>query len=293
VSWVSTSAPVIPLEPGENKEVTLLVRPPLSPSSQAGRYKFNILVASQKTPDQIVKVDCIMTVAAYTQFSAELEPKEVTAGQPVRVSVKNEGNIQQVFHLACVSQNDQLLFEYLQPEGVKQLVKQASPESSAQQNKNASAGSQQGAALNPQSQSPQAAAGEQISDPTVLPIPLGESAAFRFTARPCQRPLIGGVVSYPYHVSVKSRQQEAPTLPGKVIGHGVIPVWVLPIVLLLCLSVFFASIFLSRRGAQSNSATQTSEAETTLAVGCNPNNRCQPDGCSHREPVRYGWRRLD
>ena len=97
-----------------------MIRPPLSPSSQAGRTRFRIVVASQGTPNEIVKVDCILTVSAFTQFSAELDPPVVAAGQPVRVRVKNEGNTQQVVRLTCVSQNDQLSFEYLQPEGAVQ-----------------------------------------------------------------------------------------------------------------------------------------------------------------------------
>ena len=266
VNWVSTSAPVIPLEPGENKEITLVVRPPLSPSSQAGRYKFHILVASQNTPELAVNVDCIMTVAAYAQFSAELEPKQVKTGQSVRVNVKNDGNIQQVFHLSCVSQNDQLLFEFLQPEGVKAQVKQVSPESSVQKNENASVGSQQGVALNSQPSASTVTAGEQAGDPTVLPLPPGESGAFRFSSRPRQRKLFGGAVSYPYQVTVKSQQQEAPSLTGKVIGQGSLPVWVLPLVFILCASVFFVAILLNRKQAQTGSADQTYTAETTLTA---------------------------
>ena len=62
VSWVSTTYPVVPLAPGENKEISLLIRPMVTPSSQAGRHKFFITVASQAAPDQEVKVDCVLTV---------------------------------------------------------------------------------------------------------------------------------------------------------------------------------------------------------------------------------------
>jgi len=267
LSWVSTSAPLIPLAPGENKEIALLVRPTLSPSSQAGRYKFHILVASQKTPELAVYVDCIMTVAAYARFSAELEPEEVKTGQPVRVNVKNDGNIQQVFHLSCASQNDQLLFEFLQPQGAKAQIKQASPESSVQKNENVSAGSQPSGVLNSQPASSTVTAVEQAGDPTVLPIPPGESGAFRFSTRPRQRKLIGGAVSYPYTVTVKSQQQEAPTLTGKVIGQGSIPIWLLLVVFILCISVFLVAILLNRKQTQTGSATQTYAAQTTLTAG--------------------------
>jgi uncharacterized membrane protein len=149
VSWVSTITPVIPLNPGENKEIALLIRPALSPSSQAGRYKFYITVTSQAAPSEVVKVDCILTVAAYNQFTAELEPLIAKAGQPISVRVKNDGNIQQVFTLTCTSENDQLLFEFLPSEGTKQPGIPAATQPNA----------------------PKAASTGASADPTVMAIP--------------------------------------------------------------------------------------------------------------------------
>jgi Tol biopolymer transport system component len=256
VSWVSTSTPVTPLEPGEAKEVTLVIRPPISSSSQAGRYKFFLLVASQKIPDQAIKVDCLLTVAAFTQFNAELEPKEVTSGQPVSVSVTNLGNTQQVFHLRCESQNDQLQFEFQQP------VKPGSLEATAPKSGDVTKANLPGATK----QSPSVLEG-QTRDPAVLSIPAGESAVFRFTAQPRQRPFFGGAVTYPYQVFVKSQQQEAQPLIGQVIGRGMMPIWVLPIMLILCLAVFITAIVAYRDGLQTGTATQTWVAESTLLAG--------------------------
>ena len=266
VSWVSTSAPVTPLGPGESKEVTLVVHPPLSPLSQAGRYKFFILIASQKTPELIVKVDCRLTVSAYADFSAELEPMEVKAGQPVRVKVKNEGNIQQMFHLSCVSQNNQLLFEFLQPEGVKAQGLPANPETSVQKVENSSNAGQPEVTQNSRPPSSGVSSVEQSGDPKVLSLPPGGSGAFRFSAHPHKRPLFGGAVSYPYQVTVKSQQQSAPPQAGKVISQGSIPIWVLPVVFILCLTVFLVAILLNRKEAQTGSATQTYVAETTMTA---------------------------
>ena len=154
VNWVSTSAPVISLEPGENKEISLVVRPPISPTSQAGRYKFQVIVASQKTPDQVVRVDCILTMSAYTQFSTELEPREAQAGELISVSVKNDGNTQQVFHITCASKNDQLLFEFQPP------IKFATPGSITQQGANTAAGGQPSASPYSQPQPPKQPAGQ-------------------------------------------------------------------------------------------------------------------------------------
>ena len=255
-SWVSTTTPVTPLEPGESKEISLLICPPISSSSQAGRNKFLILVASQKIPDQVVKVDCLLTVAAFTQFNAELEPKEVSAGQMVSVSVKNQGNTQQVFHFTCKSQNDQLLFE------LQQSVKPGNLKATSPQNRNVTT-----ANLPDATQQSPAVLEAQAGDFATLSIPAGETTTFGFTAHPRQRPFFGGAVTYPYQVLVKSQQQEAPPLTGQVIGRGMIPIWVLPIVLILCFAVFITAIFAYRDGMQTGTATQTWVADSTLLAG--------------------------
>ncbi len=246
VSWVSTITPAISLKSGENKEIALLIRPALSPSSQAGRYKFFITVTSLAAPDEVVKADCILTVTAYNQFTARLEPQTAKAGQPVTVSVKNEGNFQQVFNLICTSENDQLLFEFLPPEAAKQVT--ALPET--------------------QSNAPKAVSVGAVPDPTVLTIPAGESAAFRFTAHPRQRPLIGGTATYPYTVLVKSPHMKSAPMQAQLIGQAMIPIWILPLALFMCILVFTAAIILGRQsGAKAGSATQTYLAATAQGTG--------------------------
>ncbi len=147
VGWVSTATPVASLKPGESREISLVIRPPLSSSSQAGRRKFFIVVLNQTVPDQVVKVECLLTVAAFSQFSAVLEPQEEETGKPVSVTVKNEGNTPQTFHLVCESQKDQLQFEYLEPIVPGQAAEPVSP---AQ---------------------PQASAGPRLADYSVIQIP--------------------------------------------------------------------------------------------------------------------------
>jgi Tol biopolymer transport system component/uncharacterized membrane protein len=245
LSWISTTTPVNPLKPGEKKEVSLLVRPPLSPSTQAGRHKFLIVIASQTSPDRIVRVDCILTISEYAQFNAELEPQVTAAGQPVRVRVKNEGNTQQLFRITCLSQNDQLGFEYLPPEIAIQSVSTESPT---------------------QTQTPGTNPAMQAQDYTQLTIPAGESAAFTFTARPRQRSLIGGPVFYSYQVSVKSKQKEVPNLAGQVSSSGLIPFWALVVALVagFCLFITFG-FYLFRVPPRTSQATQTAAAKTAQA----------------------------
>jgi Tol biopolymer transport system component len=241
VSWVSTSTPVASLKPGESREIDMIVRPPLSSASPAGRRKFRIVVMNQDAPDQIIKVDCILTLAAFTQFSAALDPQEVDAGKPVQVFVKNEGNTQQLFTLSCVSQGEQLVFDYLEPQGTV-------PASLPQQVTSVAAA--------------------QPARYTVIQIPPGETGAFRFTARQRSRPFFGNPPPYPYHAVVSSGHTESSPLPGEVNGSGLIPVWVLAIFLILCLWMGFSATFsFFGNRLQSNYATQTALAGTAQKIG--------------------------
>jgi TolB protein len=111
ISWVSTSAPIAHLAPGEQRELVLNIQPPRAPQTRAGRSPFKVLVSSQSAPDQRVTINCTLTVAAYTQFRCELEPARVRAGQVARVTVFNLGNIQDVYTLTWLSERDALVFE--------------------------------------------------------------------------------------------------------------------------------------------------------------------------------------
>jgi hypothetical protein len=110
-SWVYASSASTPLSPGQQQEVTLTVQPPLSGEGGAGRRPFRILAASQAAPGQVAAADCVLTIATFSQFSSELRPQRIEAGEPARVTVENQGNIQQAFTLAWQSPDDGLEFE--------------------------------------------------------------------------------------------------------------------------------------------------------------------------------------
>jgi uncharacterized membrane protein len=111
IGWVTASSASTPLSPGQHREVTLTIQPPRSGESGAGRHPFRILVASQAVPGQVAVADCILTIATFSQFSGELRPQRIEAGEPARVVVENQGNIQQAFTLTWQSPDDGLDFE--------------------------------------------------------------------------------------------------------------------------------------------------------------------------------------
>jgi hypothetical protein len=111
ISWAYTSSASTPLSPGQQQEVALTIQPPHSGEGGAGRHPFRILAASQAVPGQVAAADCILTIATLSQFRSELRPERIEAGEPARVTVENQGNIQQAFTLTWQSPDDGLSFE--------------------------------------------------------------------------------------------------------------------------------------------------------------------------------------
>jgi hypothetical protein len=110
-SWVYTSSASTLLTPGQAQEVLLTIQPPHSLQAGAGRHPFRIQVKSQSAPGQVFEVECSLSIAAFAEFSSELRPKRIEAGEPARVTVENRGNVQQAYTLTCQSPENALAFE--------------------------------------------------------------------------------------------------------------------------------------------------------------------------------------
>lgn len=94
-----------------------------------------------------------------------------------------------------------------------------------------------------------------------LRIPPGGQGIVAFSARPRQRPLIGGEVDYGFTALVTSSEKEALKVGGVVRARGLIPIWVLPVVLVLCIGiVFLGSLLLFQGQSESARSTQTALA---------------------------------
>jgi uncharacterized membrane protein len=105
-SWISTTAAAVTLEAGQEKEVTLSIQPPRSPLSRAGRNTFKIRILSQKDPNQVAELNGILTVATFSQYSAELVPESLEAGQPAIISINNQGNVHETFIITLTSPDE-------------------------------------------------------------------------------------------------------------------------------------------------------------------------------------------
>jgi uncharacterized membrane protein len=110
-TWVSCPQAPIKLAPGQQEQVSVTLQPPPETESRAGRHRFRIQIASQLNPDDRIEAACVLTVAAYTAFTASLDPLCTEAGDTAQLTIENGGNYQQVFQVMWRSLNDDLDFE--------------------------------------------------------------------------------------------------------------------------------------------------------------------------------------
>lgn len=109
--WVPGLPKSVYLMPGDQQQVNLVIQPPRSSDSRAGRYALTFLVSSKADPSQVVETKANLTVAAYSQFKAELQPQRLRAGQAGRLTVFNQGNIQEVFNIHFTDAAEELGFQ--------------------------------------------------------------------------------------------------------------------------------------------------------------------------------------
>jgi len=116
--WTTIPEPEFRLQPGEVKDAVLIIQQPRDPSIRASRYPFRIQVASQEAPDQTISIDCILTVAAFTEFKSLLEAAQPDQNLPARVVVQSLSNIPVSFKVTWSSPENSLKFEPNEPQQI-------------------------------------------------------------------------------------------------------------------------------------------------------------------------------
>ncbi|HXQ34233.1 MAG TPA: hypothetical protein VN843_09485, partial [Anaerolineales bacterium] len=238
-NWISTNSPMTTLEPSVSKEVMVTVHVPRSPQAGAGRMSFAIQFTSLAFPDQSTDVACILTIAAFSQFSASLEPVTLEAGQFGQVIINNEGNFVDTYGLSFQSPGDGLIFEK-----AVQVPK---------------AGAQPGT---------------QRVDVAYVEVPLGdriqvtagERGVYPFRTRLRSRPFFGGEQAYPFTINVASSEARVYELPAQLNESGFIPVWLLPVLAVGTLVICLLTLFSFRNLPTSARATQTASFNQTQAA---------------------------
>ncbi len=226
MGWVSTSSPVTTLEAGQQREIPITIQPPRAPESRAGRHPFKIQIDSQSAPDQAVEADCTLTIAAFSKFNSELQTQRIEAVQNGQLKVTNQGNVRETVAISWQSHEDKLAFEVGRVENDQWVFSET-----------------------------------KIHE---VRVPEGQSVNTVFRAGLRQRPFIGGRVAYPFSAYVRASSGETQTHNGEIVDQALIPIWVLPVVLVLCIIVVCISIFFfNQQGSQNSNATAVAIAAAT------------------------------
>jgi TolB protein len=237
--WVSTNSAFTKLEPGASKEVQITLKVPRTTEADAGRTPFKIRFTSQNFPDQKTVVECILTIATFSKFTAALKPESLEAGQNGSVVIDNEGNTNDSYNLKFISSGNMLIFEKGIPVSTRQMTDGT--------------------------QEVELKYGEIPSDET-FQVEAGKRGIYPFRSGLRSRPIFGGEASYPYTIEVTSTSKKSTELPGKVVEKGLVPAWLIPAFLvgslILCLAVLLpiSSMRNSARATQTAMFNQTQAA---------------------------------
>jgi len=261
-NWITTTSPLTRVSAGQSRQIEFNLQVPRSPHAHAGRTPFKIVITSQSYAAESVKVDCVMTIAPFSQFSGMLEPETLQANEPGKLTVHNEGNTIEHYDLIFQDPNNELIFE----KAAQVPKKNARPDDP-----------------NPELE----IVYDEVAQPESMRVAPGESGVFDFRSRPRTREIVGNEKIYPYSTQVQSSSKNLAEFHGKVSARGFIPVWVIGLTVVVAIFACFL-IFFPRRGAQeAASATQTAAANQTQAA-ISGQEDSDGDGLTNSEEAQIG-----
>lgn len=242
-NWISTNAIYTRLQPSESQEIEFNIRVPRSPEAGVGRTPFKIFLVSQDFPDQKAEVECILTVAAFSKFSATLQSGVFEAEQLGNLTIYNEGNIADTYSLSFRNPANALIFE--KKVEISRTGSQSGP------------------------QKIQMAYVEIPKDEKVHIEPGGQRI-YAFRSRLRSRPFVGNEQAYPFIARVISAESMMMELPAETKERGFIPPWLAATLsigsLLLCL-LFMAPMLIPSNNLQDTiGITETASFAQTQAA---------------------------
>jgi Tol biopolymer transport system component len=265
-NWVSTNAVFTRLEPSQSKEIDFTIRMPRSAEAGVGRTPFKIVFISQDFPDQKTEVDCILTVAAFSKFSAFLQPRTLSADQFGQLIINNEGNTADTYSIDFVNPSNLLIFE-------KEVPIRRETSANAQK-------VEMGYVEIPQREKIQIDAGMQ--------------GIYPFRSRLRSRPLFGNEQNYPFTVKVRSTENMAAELPAETSDKGYAPPWsivaalvgaaVLCLLLLIPLNNMQAAARATQTAAFLQTQTVFNQTQVVLAGGEDTDG----DGLINSDEIKLG-----
>jgi hypothetical protein len=109
-SWVQLPD-TVRLMPGQQQEVSIVIQPPRSPKSRAGRYSLTFRVTSRNAPSQAVEVQAALMVTPFVQFNSSIQPQKIKANKRIKVNIENRGNVPETFVVHGQDRADALAFD--------------------------------------------------------------------------------------------------------------------------------------------------------------------------------------
>ena len=266
-NWISTNAIFTKLQPSESQEIEFAIYVPHSPEAGVGRTPFKIFLISQDFPDQKAEVECILTVAAFSKFSALLQPEILQAEQSGHLTINNEGNIVDTYTLSFRNPANALIFEKEVP------VSKTGTEPGAQKIQMMYV---------------------EIPTDEKIQINPGEQIIYPFRTRLRSRPLVGNEKMYPFIVKVLSTQNMMIELPAVTNEKGFIPPWLattLAIGALLSCLLFLVPVLVSNNIHAIN-VTRTASFEQTQVAAIQATASSQQDsdgdGLINSDETKFG-----
>lgn len=261
-NWVTTDSPITKVNAGQSRQFQFNIQVPRSSQALAGRTPFNIVITSQNYAAEKAQVNCIMTVAAFSEFSAGLEPETLEAYQPGKLTVHNQGNTVDQYNLIFQDPSNELIFE----KATLVPKKQATPNDP-----------------NPELE----AVYNEVAQPENLRVSPGEELTFDFRSRLRARQIVGNEKFYPYTAQVQSSSNSLAKFQGKVSAKGYIPIWAFAISLILGLFLCFLVFYPRQAANEVAAATQTAAANQTQAA-ISGQEDTDGDGLTNNEEAQIG-----
>lgn len=262
-NWISTNAVSTKLEPSKSKEIEFTILVPRSPEVGVGRMPFKIILVSRDFPDQKAEVECILTVAAFSKFSASLQPATLQADQSGYLTLNNEGNTIDTYSLTFRNPADELIFEN------EVQVSKRGAQPGAQQVEMAYV-------VIPQDEKIQV-------DP-------GGQGIYAFRARLKSRPIVGNEKTYPFIVKVLSAENMSVELQAEANEKGFIPPWLAATLVIGSLVLCLLLLMIPYNIQEAASATQTAYFEQALAAtqALSGQQDSDGDGLTNAEEIKIG-----
>ncbi|MEQ4302930.1 hypothetical protein ABNF97_16290 [Plantactinospora sp. B6F1] len=111
-TWATFDPPRVSLYPGASETVTLTVRPPRSSEVRAGELPYGVRVVPSETPQTATVEEAVLTIAPFSEVSAELRPqvRRARLGARYHLAGVNGGNVEETLTVTAVDGAEELRF---------------------------------------------------------------------------------------------------------------------------------------------------------------------------------------